>query len=329
VTVVSPSTRATWTPIRVSRDGGPPTVDWCELGPTRFTDPFFHETVERVLRRPAASLLRPRSPLADLAICAEDHPGLAPAGFVFHTSRSGSTLLARMLGSTPRHRVLSEPDPVDHVLRAGEGPVVSPDDRTAWLRSMVSVLGRPAEGEERLFVKLEAWHILEFPAIRRAFPQVPWVFSCRDPLEVLVSHARNPGIPFLPGSISPSLLGVELTAAASMPPDGYRAFVLDRLVEAAAAHLGDGGLVVDHTELPAAADRVLDHFGVDVSGAERAAMLETAGEDAKRPGRRFEPDSEVKRAEADDGLRILADLVRPGYERLLGARVPARGGSVR
>ena len=122
---------------------------------------------------------------------------------------------------------------------------------------------------------------------------------------------------------------MDLPTAASMPPDGFRAFVLDRLVEAAAAHLDDGGLVVDHTELPAAADRVLDHFGVDVTSDERSAMLVTAGDDAKRPGRRFEPDSEAKRAEADDGLRVLADLVRPGYERLLVDRVPAHRGSSR
>ncbi len=312
---------AGWTPIRFYRHGDRAMVDWCELGPTRFVDPFFHETVGRVLARPAASLLRRQTPMEDLVAAAAAEPGMAPAGFIFHSSRSGSTLLSQMLAASASHRVLSEPDPVDEVLRNGyREPVVAVGTRATWLRSMLSVLGRPQGVERRLFVKLDPWHILDFPLIRQAYPDVPWVFSCREPLEVLVSQARSPGSQFVVGPLPTSLFGLDLATAAMAAPGRYAAHVLDRILEAAARHVADGGLVVDYSELPGAFHAVLEHFGVRPDVGELAVMQTAAMFDAKRPGQPFAPDTDSKRAEADDGLRAAADAVRPAYQRLLAAR---------
>jgi hypothetical protein len=312
---------AGWTPIRFYRDGGRAMVDWCEMGPTRFVDPFFHETVERVLARPAASLLRRQTPVEDLVAAAGAEPGMTPAGFIFHTSRSGSTLLSQMLAASANDRVLSEPDPVDEVLRTGyRDPVVPVGTRATWLRSMLSALGRPQGVERRLFVKLDPWHILDFPLIREVFPDVPWVLSCREPLEVLVSQARSPGSQFVVGPLPTSLFGLDLATAAMAAPGRYAAHVLDRILKAAALHLDDGGLVVDHAELPGGFGAVLDHFGVQPDDGELAAMQAAATFDAKRPGQPYAPDAAAKRAEADDALRAAADAVRPAYERLLAAR---------
>jgi Sulfotransferase family len=311
---------AGWTPIRWYRDGDRPMVDWCELGPTRFTDPFFHQTVERVLARPAGSLLRRHTGVEALEAASAAQPGLEPAGFIFHSSRSGSTLLAQMLAASPHYRVLSEPDPVDEILRTGHrSPTAPVDDRIAWLRAMVSVLGRPQGEERRLVVKLDPWHILDFPLIRQAFPDVPWVFSCRDPLEVLASQARSPGSQFVVGPLPTELFGVDLATAASLPPGWYAAQVLDRVLTAAAAHLAAGGLVVEYGDLPGAFDDVLDHVGLHPDAGERRAMAAAADFDAKRPGVPFVPDTEAKRSGAGEQLRAAADAVRPSYERLLAA----------
>ncbi len=319
-----------WTPIRFSRVGDQAVVDWCEMGRTRFVDPFFHETVSRALSRPAASLFCRQTPVEDLVAAAHAEPGLAPAGFIFHTSRSGSTLIAQMLAASSRHRVHSEPDPVDEMLRTGyREPVVPGGTRVTWLRSLLSALGRPIENECRYFVKLDPWHMLDFPIIREAFPDVPWVFSCRDPLEVLVSQARNPGSQFVVGPLPTWIFGLDLATAASAAPGLYAAHVLGRILDAAARYLDDGGLVVDYAELPGALDTVLAHFDVRPDDDERAMMHATAVCDAKRPGQRFMPDTAAKRVEADCGLRAAAEAVRPAYERLLAARDRCREVSIR
>jgi hypothetical protein len=53
---------------------------------------------------------------------------------------------------------------------------------------MVAALGQARAGETRLFLKLDCWHMRDLPLFRRAFPNTPWVFLYRDPVEVLVSH---------------------------------------------------------------------------------------------------------------------------------------------
>lgn len=122
-----------WTPIRVHwRDE--PVVEWCWTDDLPFADPFFVQTIERALRSPFSLLFRRETPIGELD---ELEPGLEPNGFVFHVSRCGSTLVSGMLASSPRHLVLSEPLPVDHVLRAR----ASDDERVKWLRWMVSALG--------------------------------------------------------------------------------------------------------------------------------------------------------------------------------------------
>ena len=72
--------------------------------------------------RLSATPLQPALPATDsidvLLEWQEQSPGLPPSGFIFHMSRCGSTLAARMLAASPRNIVLSEADPIDYVLRA-------------------------------------------------------------------------------------------------------------------------------------------------------------------------------------------------------------------
>ena len=49
-----------------------------------------------------------------------------------------------------------------------------------WLRATLSVLARPRLGERRLFVKFNAWQVLELPPIARV-PRRAVVFLYREP----------------------------------------------------------------------------------------------------------------------------------------------------
>jgi hypothetical protein len=187
-----------------------------------------------------------------------------------------------------------------------------------WLRAVTAALGRRRHPQERdLFIKLEGWHVLVLPLIRRAFPDVPWVFLYRDPVVVMASLDRLRPRQMLPGGIDPALLGLPPEPAMSL--DRFGAFVLDRFCRAAIEHYGTGGgLLVEHRELPQAVpNRLLDHFALSYGAEELARMRETARFDAKQPGRRYSDDSDEKRRNASAEIRDLAaTLLVPLHARL-------------
>jgi hypothetical protein len=307
-----PSSLDGWTPIRMHWRAEP-VVEWCWMDGMTFSDPFFVQTVERAFTTPFSLLFRRETSIDELAGL---EPGLEPSGFVFHISRCGSTLAARMLAAVPEHLVLSEPLPVDHILRAN----VPGDDKVRWLRLLVSALGRKRRGDERAYVlKLDAWNACNLGVVRRAFPEVPWVFLFREPVEVLVSHFRHRGAHMVPGAIDPRVFQLDRDSVAQMPPEEYCARVLAAICRAGLEHRDDKALFVDYRELPDAVfDRVLGAFGLPCSERERRQMARAADFDAKNPHLSFSDDQEAKEREALPALREAADRwVRPLYEELL------------
>ena len=87
---------ARWTPIRLGLQPPEPVLDWCDLRGNRFEEPFFDQSVQRWTNGAAA---RPvvRTGLQEL-VALDGEPSLDPAGFIFHLSRCGSTLVSRLLG---------------------------------------------------------------------------------------------------------------------------------------------------------------------------------------------------------------------------------------
>lgn len=307
-----------WTPAQVRLDEtGAAEVEWRYTGELDFTDPFFRETLDRAVRHPFSLLFPRRLPLEALAGL---EPGLEPSGFVLHLSRCGSTVVAQMLASSPRTLVLSEPPPLDTVLRAHRRlPDLPADEHVRRLRLLVSALGRPRTGrEERFVVKLDSWAILDLPRLRAAFPSTPWLFLYRDPLEVAVSHLRRLGAHAVPGALPPELFGIAREELASLSLEDYVARVVGSLLAAAADVDPAGGRFVDYADLPAfALEELPAHFGLDLDEGELAAMRAAATRDAKNPALPFEPDGAEKRAGATEAAREAVERwARPHYERM-------------
>ena len=262
-------------------------VRWCFTEGIEFTDPFFHQTVEHCMKDLFRLLFWRETDIVALAHLAIASPGLDPAGFIFHTSRSGSTLVAQMFASLPSALVMSEPDPLDTVLRAQTAFAgVSDADTVDWLRWMVSALGQQRiAGQSRLVVKLDAWAILCWPAIRRAFPDTPCVFVYRDPTEVVLSQLGHRGFHMVPGTLPAASFGLSEVELSSLSPSQYCAAVLARLCEAALPAARDGSLMlIDYASLPhAVSDTVAPHFGFEVGPPELALFASVAERDAKNP----------------------------------------------
>jgi gluconate kinase len=301
-----------WLPVSISKFTPEPVVDWCRFGTRRFTESFFDRTVESALRDPFNLLFRHRTPLDTLLDVQREIPGLQPAGLIFHMSRCGSTLVSQMLAALPEHIVLSEPPPVDAILRTDRRGATD-EQRIAWLRAWMSAASQPRNGEERLFVKLDAWHTFDLPLLRRAFPATPWVFLYRNPVEVMVSAMKEPGGHLVPNLLDMEIAGIAAADAQHMSQAGYIARALAALLRTALEHIGPlGGKALDYSRLPGAViTDIAPHFGLALTAGQIEAMNAKTAFHAKAafhtgaPQPPFEPDAQGKQQEASDEARTL------------------------
>jgi hypothetical protein len=301
-----------WYPIRIFRDDGAWWVDWCRFDDLAFREPFYHQTVMRALERPFNQALRRVTPLAMLRDVADDararNATLAPDGFVFHLSRCGSTLISQAFAALEDCIAISEVGPLDEILRATRHDA-SVDDawRARHLRDLIAVFGRNRFGERRYAIKLDAWHVYDIELLEQTFPDVPWVFVARDPIEVMVSHAREPGW-IMSAVNAPTLAGLGAPEAMRTPTADYHARALGRMLEVMVRYQSSRGLAVDYVEMPGAiVERIAPHFGFSLDDTDRARIARALERDAKRPERSFVSDRAEKHAAATQAIRDAAE----------------------
>jgi gluconate kinase len=314
-----------WVPIRFYWRDEHPMVDWCYFGDKSFTEPFFAETVTDCLRLPFNLVFRHQTSIDTLRLRHETKPGLQPTGFIFHMSRCGSTLLSQLLAQLPSTIVISEAGPIDSILRSHlpENGTAN-DRRVGWLRWLISALGQQRLANERyFFIKFDSWNILYFSLIRQAFPNVPWIFLYRDPVEVLVSQLAHRGAHMIPHVIKPELFGMGIQTATSLLPDDYCAKVLATICQSALKHNQDGGRLINYTQLPDIVwTSILDFFGASVSESELQSMQAAAQFDAKNPKWVFSDDRTRKKEQATESVMAAAERwLYPVYEELEATRL--------
>lgn len=301
-----------WLPARSVPQSGPPAFDWARFGDSPLREPLYEDSVRRVTSLPFNRMFRTRTSLASLVADHANQRVAPPSGFVFHMSRCGSTLAGRMLMAVPGHAVASEPEPLDAVVQWATLSGAGHDEQVDALRAIVAALGRDRfPGQRRFFIKLDAWHVFALPLFRAAFPDVPWLFLYRDPVEVIVSHLAEPGLHFVPGMLPPALIGLDTSEWTSLADYGGR--VLAEICGAVIEHwpLG-GGLPVDYPNIYAAMTTAVPaHFGFDLTSDERAAMIAATAVDAKRPSAAFASDSVEKHSRASADVVAAAARVEP------------------
>jgi hypothetical protein len=254
----------------------------------------------------------------DAMIAGDQGDGPVLAGLIYHMSRCGSTLVGQMLRVAPATAVLSEPEPLDATIRWAVESGVPLDLQVAAVRATAHALGRGQPGvTRRYFIKLESWHAAALPLLRAAFPEVPWLFIYRDPVEVLVSQMRLRGLHTVAGLLPPAI--IDLPGAEAMDETRYAALAIAHFVQPVLDHWSiGGGLLADYRELPeAVTNRIAPHFGLAPDAATLTAMAAAARCNAKSPEQAFTPDSADKRREAAPGLQAIADeILTPVIARL-------------
>ncbi len=188
---------------------------------------------------------------ATLAARLAAEPRLKPGAFIFHCSRCGSTLLARLFATVAANRVFDEPDAF-HQLRDADGKRPADADSLHTLKVLTEAFGlRPGAAERQFIIKFDSRAVLLAAKLRQCFPDVPIVYLLRDPAEVVASlNARPPG--FLAPENRPAMaatFGSVDGSPADYSPEEWQAWYVERNLRIALENRRSFTAVLDHAGL--------------------------------------------------------------------------------
>ena len=181
-----------WLPVDAVVVEGRPGLVWMEMSGINLAEPFFQQTVERARKENRAERFTEFDVLLQLEKQLES---VEPTGFIFHSSRCGSTLVANACRAIPNSIVLSEANAIDKLVARFITDTDNPVKESLYsvfLRAVVHALAQRRNGSERhLFVKFACCSFAQLERIKRIWPNVPWLFLYRDPVETIVSNMRD------------------------------------------------------------------------------------------------------------------------------------------
>ncbi len=315
-----------WLPIDAVIENGRPGLLWMDLHGFDFSEPFFQQTIDRI----TAELPNPPSRFTEfdaLIQLEKTFDSIPPSGFIFHSSRCGSTLLANILRVIPGTVVLSEPPAVDKLI-ARFITDVDPEHTkemlySIFLRAIVRALGQRHTGRERrLFVKFSCCSVSQIERIRRIWPEVPWIFLYRDPVETIVSNMQTPPawLQDEDHRVLASIAGVSTQEVAQMTSEELCARSIASFYSSAVRVANDRTLLLNYDQLsPDVLSDALKFFGVTPSAAELDAIAARSRTYSKAVSetRTFVADGVQKRQAASDLIRAAAEAWAAEPYRLL------------
>jgi len=304
-----------WMPVDAVVVNGRPGLAWMDMTGVSLAEPFFQQTVDKVKAEhpERAEVFTEFETLIQLE---KQFDTIAPSGFIFHSSRCGSTLLANACRAIDGAIVLSEPPAVDKLvirfITDTEQQATKEMLYSIFVRAAVRALGQKRRGDERhLFVKFGCCSVSQIERIRRIWPNVPWVFLYRDPVETIVSNMQNPP-PWLQDDdhrVLASITGTSADAVAGMTKEELCARAIGSFFSVAERVANDRALLLNYNQLSLAEiANVLEFFGVKPAAAEMNNIARQTEKYSKAASgeRAFVGDAEAKQLAASDLVREMA-----------------------
>lgn len=249
-------------------------------------------------------------------------------GVVFHESRCGSTLVANILQAMypEEHRVYSESPPPIGVLRAAD--YMGVEAAATILKDVIYLMSRSKDPKEkRVFFKIQSIGSTYMHVFEEAFPETPFIFVYRDPVQVMVSqleHGVRSANCVRAQQHHPSRLVRALVQRRNIPykvedldPEDLCAAHLAAITESAVEGLTNGqnpyGKAVNYRDLP---DRLYQEifpheWDLTITPDALMRMQKVAGVYSKGRGNmagKFEGDVEEKESEATTAMREAAQM---------------------
>lgn len=313
-----------WLPVDAVVVDGRPGLRWMEMADVRLSEPFFQQTVDRAKVEKRGERFTEFDVLPQLEKVLESVP---PTGFIFHSSRCGSTLVANACRAVTNSIVLSEANAIDKLI--ARFFTDAPDDGvksalySVFIRGVVHALGQRRRGsEQHLFIKFACTSFAQLERITRIWPNVPWIFLYRDPIETIVSNVNDPPTWLTDDDwrVLASITGTTPSEVAAMTLEERCARSIGSFYSRALALANDQSLLINYKQLSVSVlANVLKFFKASPSSQELEAIARATGVYAKEVSgtRPFVADADAKQKLASDLIREAATRwAREPYQQL-------------
>jgi len=298
-----------WLPVDAVVVDGRPGLVWMEMSGINLTEPFFQQTVERARKENRAERFTEFDVLLQLE---KQLDTVQPTGFIFHSSRCGSTLVANACRAVSNSIVLSEANAIDKLIArfiTDADNSVKESLYSVFLRGVVHALAQRRTGDERhLFVKFACCSFAQMERIKRIWPNVPWLFLYRDPVETIVSNMRDipPWLIDKDRRVLSSIIG----DASEMSLEELCARTIGSLFSSAYKLANANSMLLNYNQLsvPVIAS-VLNFFNVSLSSEELATIARTSEVYSKEVSgtRAFVADVDAKQKLASNTAREMSE----------------------
>ena len=307
-----------WMPVDAVVVDGRPGLLWMQMADVSFTEPFFQQTVERV-RTEHPDRAERFTEFDALLQLDKKLTRAEPAGFIFHSSRCGSTLVANACRSLNNSIVLSEPYAVDKLVARFITDVDDPVKEalySVFLRAVVNALAQHQNAnEQRVFIKFSCCSVSQIERIRRIWPRVPCVFLYRDPVETIVSNVSNPPAWLVGGDDGDHRILAHITLTspaqvAGMSLEELCARSIGSFFSTALTLANDNSMLLNYTQLSLPGiSRILNFFNARPSPEEleRIASGSRIYSKAVSATREFAADADAKQKVATNHVREVAE----------------------
>ena len=300
-----------WLPVDAVVVDGRPGLWWMEMADVSLEEPFFQQTVDRAKAEKRGELFTEFDVLLQLEKVLESVP---PDGFIFHSSRCGSTLVANACRAIANSIMLSEANAIDKLIARffTDAGGVKESLYSVFLRGVVHVLGQRRNGNEKhLFIKFACTSFAQIDRIKRIWPHVPWLFLYRDPIETIVSNINDPPAWLLDDDwrVLASIVGVSPDNVAAMSLEERCARSIGSFYAQAHALANDKTMLLNYNQLSITViSSVLEFFKVsptsqELEAIERASEVYSKEAFGTRP---FVADAGAKQNLASDLVREMA-----------------------
>lgn len=268
---------------------------------------------------------------------------MSPKGLVFHESRCGSTLVANSLAAfdPDTTRVYSESGPPIDAAKAYSSAYQT--QSVQLMQDVLYMMGRTSNPlEENLFFKIQSIGVKSMKFFREAFPDVPFAFVYRDPVQVMMSHLKTRGTTRAvclrqwkrPARDTKDLVkkteGFKDVSINSLSSEEFCAAHLATLCQVAIDQIKDSkgkGKLINYSDLPnVLIDSIIPkHFGVGSLSEEAKENILKVNEKyskGRNTGKVWEEDNTMKEAKAWEGLKDASKkFMKPVYEEMERLRV--------
>ena len=298
-----------WLPVDAVVVDGRPGLCWMEMSGVDLTEPFFEQTGARAKKEGRDERFTEFDVLLQLEKQVES---IEPTGFIFHSSRCGSTLVANACRAVSNSIVLSEANAIDKLIARfitdADNPVKE-SLYSVFLRGVVHALAQRRTGnEQNLFIKFACCSFAQFERIKRIWPNVPWLFLYRDPVETIVSNLRD---------VPPWLVDNDRRVLSSIIGDTSETGLEELCARtigslySTAYNLANGNcMLLNYNQLsvPVIAS-VLNFFKIDLSAEELETIARTTKAYSKEASgtRAFVADADTKQKLASDLIREMSE----------------------